>query len=84
MPKPLSHTMRSAIEYMKENHNRIVRHPGGFWAKETWRLGKPSFGTSTVEALVDRGVAVYTQSRQGKGPSFPIEAELVEPGKGDK
>lgn len=32
----LSPTMQSAIYYTKKHGNKIVRYPGGFWARTGW------------------------------------------------
>ncbi len=55
-----------------------MRFPGGFWAQREW-MGPRSgewFGTTTVEALVTRGVATYTEwSTKGSSP-FPVEVTI--------
>lgn len=80
MSKDLSPTMRAAVEYAKKHGNKIVRYPGGFWAREGWAGNEFSYGTSTIEALVSRGLAEYTryQERKHGGAPFPIEAKLKE------
>lgn len=74
----LSETMRAAFDYAKVNGGVLVRYPGGFWAKQGWRAkDQPWFGAGTVEGLVRRGVAVYTQHQTGRNGSFPVRAKLV-------
>lgn len=91
--KPLTFTMLSLLAFMREQHGEIHRHPGGFWTTETWS-GRPSYGTASIESLVDRGLAEYTQykahreiihvdPRQAPGAGrgdFPITARLTAAG----
>lgn len=72
----LTPTMLELVKYMKENGGVIHRHPGGFWAREGYGYLSHSFGTSSVEALVKRGVATYTEWKDGKSGRFPIVARL--------
>lgn len=84
--KELTPVMRGLRAYMLANGGRIVRYPGGFWAKADWKHGnEPYFGTTTVEALVARGVIGYTVWREGKrtGMKFPVEAKLCAPAAGE-
>lgn len=77
MPE-LSPTMRSAINYARNFNNKIVRYPGGYWARENWSgSSEHYFGTTTIQALVSRGLAEYTQWQEGKS-RFPIEITLTE------
>lgn len=73
----LSPTMLQLIEYMRANGNSIARHPGGFWAAEDWRGTGTSFGTTSVQALIDRKVATYTKYKQGRHAPFPVEATVI-------
>jgi len=76
----LSPTMEDLVRYMREHGGKIVRHPGGFWAHEGWIFrAELSYGTTSVEALVKRGVATYTkwQDRKSGNGRFPIEATLA-------
>ncbi len=81
--KALSPTMCRLIEYAKQHDDEIIRYAGGFWAHEDWRGTGSSFGTSTVEALVARGVMEYIEFKDGKNRRFPIAAKLTAP-KGTK
>lgn len=74
----LSPTMHSAINFAKKNGDKLIRQPGGFWRAEGVQY--PWFGSSTINALVDRGVAEYTQwqERKNGGQPFPIEMTLKE------
>lgn len=78
MNKQLSPVMKACRDYMREHGGKIRRHQGGFWADENWKrhLGGVTFGTSTVEALVSRGVAEYSVWKEGRNGRFPIEARL--------
>jgi hypothetical protein len=74
--------MRALVEYMKQHGNEIHRHPGGFWAHKgwsQWTTGGNWFGSSSVQALVTRKVAEYTEWQEGKR-RFPVAAKLVESG----
>lgn len=63
----------------------LVRRPGGYWTLPNaeqgngWQWGWYA-GTSTVHALVTRGVAHYTeyQNRRRDGQPFPIEVTMRE------
>src|ERR1700690_3164596 len=75
--KPLSPRMENAIEHMIRNNNKLVRFPGGYWAREGWHSWNgPCWGTPTIEALVKRGFAEYTVWKDGRGGKFPIEVSL--------
>jgi hypothetical protein len=76
--KELTPTMKELIGYMREHDGKIHRHPGGFWARgqSFAYLGK-SYGTSSVEALVKRGIARYSDWQEGRNGRFPIEATLI-------
>lgn len=73
----LSKTMQGAKDYAKE-HGALCRYPGGYWQKpgifDRWAS---HYSTPTVEALVKRGVAEYTEWRDGKNGRFPVRCELV-------
>jgi len=77
MTPKLSKTMRDAIDFARENEGKLIRHPGGFWAKKVLTWAK-WFGTTTVEALVARGVGTYT-AWEGKSEQykFPVEFTLT-------
>lgn len=78
----LSDTMRQALVYMGRYENRLERHPGGYWAAHEWaNTSTPYWNTSTVEALVTRGLAYYSAHKHGKHGDFPIEVTLTEEGK---
>jgi len=80
--KKLSPTMLQAIEHMKANNGKLFRYPGGYWAPANWLWFEPSFGTSTIEALVQRGIAHYTEwKKHSKSDGqFPIQVELLQEG----
>ena len=75
----LSPTMRAAITYAEKFDNKISRYPGGFWAREGWQGSRIEhyFGVTTIQALVDRGVAEYTKWEDGRSGRFPVEVTLV-------
>jgi hypothetical protein len=75
----LSPTMRQAADFAAAHGGVLVRLPGGFWQRETslqWDAQGQSFGTKTVEALVRRGVADYTEWRDGRNGRFPVRMTL--------
>ena len=82
----LSPAMRTLVDWMREQPDQSIhRHPGGYWRnKDPLEPCPPikgtyigSFGTSTVQAIVDRGVAEYTEWQEGRSGRFPIQARLV-------
>jgi len=79
--KPLTPTMRRCIKYL-QSAGKLVRYPGGYWAAEHWdRWKTPWYGTPTVQALVTRGLAGYTEWKQGRNTQpFPVAMELTKAG----
>ncbi len=78
MKTEISGTMRAALHFSVQYGGELTRYPGGFWAgndgvKEVW------FGTSTVEALVKRGLMEYVEWKETHGRKFPICARTVAP-----
>ncbi len=83
----LSETMQEAIDYAIEHGGELVRYPGGWWAREGWPgYGASSlkseawfygFGTRTVRALVSRGLAEYTDFRNGKRGDYPVRIKII-------
>lgn len=69
--------MLVAITFMEAHAGKMTRHPGGCWWGPV-RDHTIHFDTSTVQALVDRGVARYSKWQEGAGCTFPVEAELIE------
>jgi hypothetical protein len=74
----LSRTMLAAHRHAMANGGRLRRFPGGFWMRPNakGRGDGPYFGTSTIEALVARGVAEYTEWKEGRGGWFPVEVTV--------
>ena len=79
MNNKLSKEMNNCIDYMLlVSDKRLIRYPGGFWADDGWKHDDVWFNTSTIEALVKRGLIEYTTWKEGKrGGSFPIECKLT-------
>lgn len=79
MNSELSPRMIAAMQHMHRNGNKLVRFPGGYWAREGWHSWNgPCWGTPTVEAIVRRGYAEYSVWKDGRGGSrFPIECTLT-------
>lgn len=72
----LSESMLKAIKCMAE-HKAICRYPGGCWqAPRGYEKWMRSLGTRTVEALVRRGLAEYTEWKEGRSGRFPVRCEL--------
>jgi hypothetical protein len=78
--KPLTKTMQQLIEHMRhEGGGFIYRHPGGFWSKAPgYFMRAQTFGTSSVEALVSRGIAEYVEWQEGRNGRFPVKAKLTQ------
>ena len=74
----LSPTMQAAVEAAKQGGAVLKRYPGGYWAGLGWTDGDPYFGTTTVDALVARGAARYSDWKEGRNGRFPIEITLTE------
>lgn len=72
----LSPEMQQAVRFANAHGNKLVRHPGGFWAGPQFVGVRPWFGTTTIEALVRRGIASYTGWKETHGRKFPIEVTL--------
>lgn len=70
----VSRSMQQLITSMQTHGNTVERFPGGFWRCEP--NGGYSFGTSTVEALITRGIAEYSEWKDGRSGRFPIKATL--------
>ena len=74
----LSQKMQQALSYAIKNGGSLRRYQGGYWAMEHWRSHEwPWFGTSTVEALVSRGVMSYSEWMEGRNGRFPVAAVVV-------
>jgi hypothetical protein len=74
----LTQTMQAAAVHAQRHGGALVRHPGGFWYGAAQDLQRDSkhFGTPTVQALVSRGVAEYTEWQEGRNGKFPIRADV--------
>ncbi|MFC1333169.1 MAG: hypothetical protein G8D89_20625 [gamma proteobacterium symbiont of Clathrolucina costata] len=87
MEKKLTQTMQQAVDFARAHDNKLTRHPGGRWAAAhdpglKWRdeegttLYAVYFETRTVQGLVSRGAAKYSDWKEGPGGRFPIEVTL--------
>ena len=75
----LSQKMQQALSYAIKNGGSLRRYQGGYWAMEHWRWHEwPWFGTSTIEALVSRGVMSYSEWMEGRNGLFPVAAVVVQ------
>lgn len=71
----LSKVMIEVLERIKRNGGFTVRTAGGFW----WpgeNMAR-SHSSVTVQALVDRGILVYTEWKEGKNYRFPVRADVA-------
>lgn len=74
----LSPEMARAVAFAIGHGGKIVRHPGGFWGATDFVQHKsPWFATTTIQALVRRGAAAYTNWQEGRGGRFPIEVTVT-------
>ena len=80
MSAKLTSEMRRAIAFAREHGGHIHRHAGGFWSSERASSTTNSFGTSTIEALASRGVAEYTEWKDGRSGRFPTRITLIKQG----
>jgi hypothetical protein len=77
----LTATMQEAVDFASAHGGVLIRLPGGFWVRDGhtqwdgWQAQK-TFGTPTVQALVSRGVAEYTQWADGRNGRFPVRMAL--------
>ena len=71
----LSPEMVDAYDFAKANGGHLIRHAGGFWGSEHGRASR-TFGTTTAQALVRRGVADYTEWKESWGRKFPIRLTI--------
>lgn len=79
----LSPTMQKALQHARWSGGKLVRHPGGFWIPPDLGISNNKakkhglwFGTSTVQALVQRGLMHYSRWKEGRKGKFPIEVEV--------
>jgi hypothetical protein len=86
MGKPLSATMVDCIELARTHGGELVRFQGGYWAGRNAPrmphdgIPRPYCGGSTVNAIVTRGYAEYSEWREGRSFKFPIAIKLTEEG----
>ena len=72
--------MSALLLDMRRGVGQVYRAPGGFWYQNTRQI-PPSYGTSTVEAIVKRGYATYDEWKAGRHGAFPIRATLTDKGR---
>jgi hypothetical protein len=66
---------KSAIQYARAKDGNFYRVAGGYWYFDKYRNSQ-YVGTTTVEAIVKRGIATYTEWKQGRFRTFPVKATL--------
>lgn len=79
--KPLSATMVACLDDATEAGGELVRYQGGFWApRNAPRNGngipQPWHGSTTVQALVTRERADYSEWKDGRGGRFPVAMKV--------
>ena len=80
--KSLTATMAIALATTVEHGGKLIRHQGAYWTWPDCPRGSDGrlqewFGTTTIDALVDRGRMKYVTYKEGRGTRFPIVAEVV-------
>lgn len=76
----LSQTMRALLDCIAEHGGEIERFPGGYWtvAKTVAQFGaQRTWGTTSIEALVSRGMLEYTEWKENRAGRFPVAARIV-------
>jgi hypothetical protein len=77
MKTKISPEMKRCLDWIETCGGTITRYPGGFWYPDG--DGRPSFGTTTIEALVKRGKLEYCDWKESHGRKFPIKAKVANP-----
>lgn len=88
MTRKLSPTMNECLAFANKHNDELVRYPGGYWAERNAEIGHDKapvyyFGTGTVQALVNRGAAQYTEHKKGRMGEFPVAIKVVAKGQVD-
>jgi hypothetical protein len=81
MRAKLTSPMMGAIALAKLHGGFLKRYPGGYWGNgKIASNGVPLlwFGTGTIQALVSRGYAAYTDLRTNKNGSYHAGVKLKE------
>jgi len=80
--KPLTPTMEACLAFMRGEPDRSVhRHRGGVWSRYAFTF-EHAWQAGTVEALVTRGHAHYSEFRDGRLTAdgqqhpFPVRCTL--------
>lgn len=88
MAKLLTDTMQQALDFAKAHDNKLTRHPGGVWSGKVhpdivgidcYNLDETylRFRTTTIQGLISRGIAEYTDWKEGSNRRFPVEVTLT-------
>ncbi len=72
----LSKTMRALLAWIADHGGEIYRFPGGYWTASPFRSER-NWGTTSIEALVSRGLLEYTEWRESRACRFPVKARIV-------
>ncbi|MCG7877211.1 MAG: hypothetical protein N0C90_12885 [Candidatus Thiodiazotropha endolucinida] len=88
MEKKLTQTMQQAVDFARAHDNKLTRHPGGIWSGkehpdlvgiDCYSLDDTylRFRTTTIQGLVSRGAAEYSDWKEGPSGRFPVEVTLT-------
>lgn len=83
MSTEVSETMHEVLRFMRAQVDQsIYRHQGGYWSGPQLLTFYHTWGTSTVQGLVKRGLIEYCAWRSSTrgGPDFPVAAKLTQAG----
>lgn len=77
----LSKTMMAARDHaLSYGGGQLCRLPGGYWqVPGTAPREDRSFGTKTIEAMVARGAAQYTEWKDSRHGRFPVRVSMTQP-----
>lgn len=86
MSAKLSTVMQAAVDHARENGGKLCRYPGGFWMKPglDWQATERGslvdgvwFGTTTVQALIQRKAAEVSKWNQNARGKFAVEITII-------
>lgn len=77
----LSPTMTKALKAIRAGSGTVRKMPPNvrFHGCSCWEVEGANgelFGTSTIQALVDRGLLMYTEWVEGRTKRWPVKAEI--------
>lgn len=78
--RSLTAPMLACIDLAQEGNGELVRYAGGYWAprgRAHPRLSGEWAGTPTVQALVARGQARFSEHRRSRTKPVPVAIQLT-------